>query len=244
MALLLTALGAAMALSAPLTASTITYFQTETAYFVKADNVDSAARAPPLAEANVAITGGVAVRHGSAFTVHGQETVAALFGFGVDLNAPNTTTISSPLPNGQPGAIWRGFGEPNARQQGLLDQLQSPGDTIIIPKSGISQQDLAALTAATGDEFAVFTTGGRRMVVRGGADNFGGIIDESWAAARAAEGWRFSAHTHPIPESVNPSVVMRSSEGDRAILDLFDNENSAIMGSNGAMRLFNSVGDW
>ncbi len=90
MALLLTALGAAMVLSAPLTASSITYFQTETVYFVKADNVDSAARAPPLAEANVAITGGVAVRHGSAFAVHGQETVAALVGFGVDLNAPNT----------------------------------------------------------------------------------------------------------------------------------------------------------
>jgi len=242
--MLLSVFGANMAFALPVAVSDITYFQTENMLLTQSQDVGFAARAPPLAAPNVTITGDVTVMQGSAFALHGQETTAALFGFGVDLNAPNTTTISSPLPNGQPGAIWRGFGEPNARQQGLLDQLQSPGDTIIIPKSGISQQDLAALTAATGDEFAVFTTGGRRMVVRGGADNFGGIIDESWAAARAAEGWRFSAHTHPIPESVNPSVVMRSSEGDRAILDLFDNENSAIMGSNGAMRLFNSVGDW
>lgn len=159
-------------------------------------------------------------------------------------SAKAVQTISSPLPNGQPGAIWRGFGQPNARQQNLLDRLQAPGDTIVVTKGQISQKDLAALTAATGDEFAVFTTGGRRMIVRGGADNFGGIIDENWASARAAEGWRFSAHTHPIPDNVNPGVVMRSSEGDRAILDLFDNENSAIMGSNGARSLFDREGDW
>jgi hypothetical protein len=156
--------------------------------------------------------------------------------------APNRT-ISSPLPDGQPGAIYKGFGDLSKRQKGLLDQLGNPGDTIIIPKHGISQQDLAALTAKTRDEFAVFTTGGRRMVVRGGSNSFDGIIDESWARARAAEGWRFSAHTHPVPQGVDPGAVLRSSGGDQAILRLFPNNRSAILNSTGGRSLFTPNGD-
>jgi hypothetical protein len=39
---------------------------------------------------NVAVTGGVTSMQVGAFAVRGQETVAALCGFGGDLNATNT----------------------------------------------------------------------------------------------------------------------------------------------------------
>ena len=60
---------------------------TETTQFAQTDDVGFAARAPPFAAANVGVTGGVTVMQGSAFALHGQETVAVLFGFSVDFFA-------------------------------------------------------------------------------------------------------------------------------------------------------------
>lgn len=82
-----------MAFAAPMATSEITYFQTETTYFVQAADVGFAARAPPLAVSNIAGAGGVTVMHGGAFTLHGQETVAALFGFSVDSTVTNTGPV-------------------------------------------------------------------------------------------------------------------------------------------------------
>ena len=79
-----------MAFAMPMMASEIIYSQTETTPIAEGDDVGFAARAPPLAVPNVAATGSVTVTQGSAFALHEQETVAALFGFGVDLNATNT----------------------------------------------------------------------------------------------------------------------------------------------------------
>lgn len=152
-------------------------------------------------------------------------------------------TIRTPLPTGEPGAIYKGFADLSRRQKGLLGELSNAGDSIIISKRSVSQKDIAALTAKTGDEFAVFTLGSRRMLVRGNSSGFDGIIDETWATARAAEGWRFSAHTHPIPDGVNPSTVLRSSVGDRGILELFPNNRSAILNSEGGRVLFTPTAD-
>jgi len=77
-AMLFSALVASMVFAVPLMASDITYLQAETTHFTPADDVGFAARAPPLAAANVAVTGGVTVMQGSAFALHGQETVVAL----------------------------------------------------------------------------------------------------------------------------------------------------------------------
>jgi len=56
-------------------------------------NLAFTVRATPLTGQNVEITGGVTVMQGSAVALHGQETVAALFGFGIDLVAPNRGVI-------------------------------------------------------------------------------------------------------------------------------------------------------
>jgi hypothetical protein len=47
----------------------------------------------------------------------------------------------------------------------------------------------------TGDEFAMFTTGGRRMIMRGSPDTV--PVTPAQAEALSAQGWRWSAHTHP-----------------------------------------------
>ena len=77
--------------SVPMTASAISFSQTEKTLSTQAANVGFAARAPPSAVPNVAITGGVTVMQGGAFSLHGQKTGAALFGFNGDFDAPNRT---------------------------------------------------------------------------------------------------------------------------------------------------------
>lgn len=152
-------------------------------------------------------------------------------------------TISSNLATGRPSAIYSGFGDLSKRQSRLLSTLRAPGNSIVVNKGGVSHRDLAALTAKTGDEFAVFTTGGRRLVVRGTSRGFHGAIDEKWAIEKAKQGWRFSAHTHPIPRGVRSDAVLFSSDGDKKILRLFPNETSAIINSKGDYLIFDAGGD-
>ena len=89
--MLFSVLGAGMAFAVPMNTSEISFYQAENTLLTQAADAGFTARAPPMAVSNVAVTGGVTSMQGSAFTVHGQETVAALFGFGDDLNATNRT---------------------------------------------------------------------------------------------------------------------------------------------------------
>ncbi|MDH3976669.1 MAG: hypothetical protein OEV42_20590, partial [Deltaproteobacteria bacterium] len=151
-------------------------------------------------------------------------------------------TISSSI-DGTPSAIYRGIANLSKHQKNILSQLGSPGERIIVKKRSITQKDLAAFTAATGDEFAMFTLSGQRMIIRGKPQGFQGIINEDWAKQMAAKGWRFSAHTHPIPQDVSPNQVLRASTGDKEIMQLFNNEQSAILNPLGGRSLFTEKGD-
>lgn len=151
-------------------------------------------------------------------------------------------TISAAI-RGNPRAIYRGFGELSSGQRQLLAQLEGPGSRALVRKGAVTQRDLAALTVATGDEFAVFTTGGRRLVIRGGPDGFHGIIDGQWAASMRAQGWRFSAHTYPVYEGAPTHNFLRSSPGDREIIRIFGQDRSAILNSVGERQNFGPNGD-
>jgi len=89
--MLFSALGASMAFAFPTTTSEISFHQTEKAIWADVTDVGFAAPAPPVNGQNVAITGGVTGLQCSAFALHGQETVAALFGFDASFDATNTT---------------------------------------------------------------------------------------------------------------------------------------------------------
>lgn len=144
------------------------------------------------------------------------------------------STIATPGTNLR--AIAAGVQELNPAQAAVLGQLEGFGSRVIIPKASFGQTDLAALSAATGDEFAMFTAGGRRLIARGDAQGIPiGIADGS-AQELAAQGWRWSSHVHP-------DGVLRSSSGDRAVLGVFSNSRSAVLDPYGGRGLFSSKGD-
>ena len=89
LAILFSVLGAKMAFAVPLDASEIISPQTEITHFAQRDDVGFATRATPLAVPDVAVTGGSTAMHGSVCSLHGHETVAALFGFDEDYIATN-----------------------------------------------------------------------------------------------------------------------------------------------------------
>jgi hypothetical protein len=145
-------------------------------------------------------------------------------------------TISSNPATGNPAAIARGMGSLNARQVAALEQLPHFGSKVILGKN-FGQGDLAALTAATGDEFAMFTTGGRRLVFRGDYESV--PVTPGMAADLAGQGWRWSAHTHPGFDT----NVLRSSSGDQAVLSAMGGSQSAIFNSLGQRGIFTPAGD-
>lgn len=133
-------------------------------------------------------------------------------------------------------AIAAGAAELNSKQAAVLAELEGFGSRTVIPKKGFGQNDLAALSAATGDEFAMFSTGGRRLIIRGDATGVPiGTADGS-AQALAAQGWRWSSHVHP-------DGSLMSSIGDRIVLSVFPNVRSTVLDPFGGRGLFNSNGD-
>jgi len=79
-----------------------------------------------------------------------------------------------------------------ARRQEILDQLPDALSRMTLHKKQVNVTDLAHLTAATGDEFALFTRGSQRLVVRGDAN--GVPLTVSQLEKLHQQGYRFSAH--------------------------------------------------
>lgn len=133
---------------------------------------------------------------------------------------------------GNPNAILIFDVELNSRQEKLLKLLPEYDSRAIVPKDSVNMADLSALTAKTGDEFAMFTKGNERMVVRG---NTGGVnIDVEQAKRLNTEGYRWSGHTHP-GTGINTTIP---SSGDKEILNCFDQEQGVIYDSKGSFRTF------
>ena len=93
-------------------------------------------------------------------------------------------------------------------------------------------KDLVVLTAKTGDEFAMFTRGSQRMVVRGNATIVN--INDRVAQNLHNAGFRWSGHTHP---GVGMNVKF-ASEGDVYILKQFHQAQSVILDSLGNFSIF------
>ena len=133
---------------------------------------------------------------------------------------------------GKPNAILH-FDRPlNNRQQKLLNMLDSYDSRTKVKKKDVNMSDLSALTAVTGDEFAMFTKEQERLIVRGSATHVN--ITEEIAAGLNKQGYRWSGHTHPG----NGANVKLPSEGDISILRKFDHENSVIYDWSGKYEKF------
>ncbi len=133
---------------------------------------------------------------------------------------------------GNPNAMTH-FDRPlNNRQQRLMDQLPEFDSRTTVRKQNVNLRDISALTAKTGDEFALFTRRGERMVVRGNGHLTN--IDTEAARQMAADGWRWSGHTHP-GSGINAKMP---SPGDYAVLKAFKQEYSVILDSSGKYAIF------
>lgn len=133
---------------------------------------------------------------------------------------------------GNPSAITHFGVELNTRQTNLLNRLNAYDSSIVVGKKDVNLNDLAALTAKTGDEFAMFTRGSQRLVIRGGHNNIN--INGTRAQELLSAGYRWSGHTHP-GEGFN---VKLPSEGDLYILDKFNQSQSVIYDSYGLFNVF------
>jgi hypothetical protein len=151
------------------------------------------------------------------------------------LLAAEGATISAR--NIHPIEVAYGFGPLGRNQRAVLDALPEFGSETIVRKGTFNMRDLAALTAETGDEFAMFTTGGRRLIVRGGPRSVPITVER--AGELSAQGFRWSGHTHPGPTP----AVLPSSVGDRAVLEAFGHGRSQIRNSIGERRVFTIQGD-
>lgn len=155
----------------------------------------------------------------------------------IRIRPPQALTIRSPIEQrhtgkGVPGAIIH-IGRPlNNRQKTLLDRLPKTGSRVVVRKKDVSMKDLSALTASTGNEFAMFTKGGERLIVRGNAYRTPIGIKE--AKELREEGYRWSGHTHP---GIDHNCLQASS-GDIGVLNVFGQEFSVIYNSIGAYQVF------
>ena len=155
------------------------------------------------------------------------------------VDKPTIARIKSPIEQrnsgkGNPNAILH-FDRPlNRRQTALLDALPSFDSRTTVKKRDANMRDLAALTAQTGCEYAMFTRKGERLIVRG--NGYMTNIDVETARKMAEDGWRWSGHTHPGTD-VNVRIA---SSGDVEILKAFGQEYSLICDAAGKFEIFGS----
>ena len=140
--------------------------------------------------------------------------------------------INNPIEQGHPADVAFGAMELSQRQQAILDKLPGYGSQAVVRKRDVSMLDLAALTAKTGDEFAMFTRKGNRLIVRGDASQV--PLFRSGALELNAQGYKWSGHTHPGFDA--KSLVV--SNGDRKILGCFAQDNSVLYNAAGRYVVF------
>jgi hypothetical protein len=137
-------------------------------------------------------------------------------------------------------AIYYGFAELSKRQLNLLNQVPYALSNTKCHKSKIKVSDLAALTAKTGDEFALFTRGSQRLLIRG--ESFGVPLTEKVLLSLKKQGYKWSAHSHP---GTSDNVLDASGKpGDRLVLELFEQKRSLIVNSSGRRNVFDSNNNW
>lgn len=88
-AVLLTAVSAAAMPMMPTASDHAEFFPLQQTVTAEHTDVHFAARGPPPAAANVAITGAVVAEYGNGIIMHGHEIHVVSLGFGADFDAPN-----------------------------------------------------------------------------------------------------------------------------------------------------------
>ena len=117
----------------------------------------------------------------------------------------------------------------------MLELLPDFNSAATVHKKSVNMVDLSALTAETGAEYALFTRGAERLIIRGSERMVD--IDVEKARELAKQGYRWSGHTHPGGND----WFLCPSEGDTIILAEFDQPKSVIYNSFGDKEPFNNT---
>lgn len=133
---------------------------------------------------------------------------------------------------GNPNAILHAGRPLNNRQKELLEKLPDYDSRVIVPKKSVNMADLAALTAVTNAEYAMFTKGNKRLIIRGSHADVN--IDGNAANELVNKGYKWSGHTHPGTNN----NCLQASKGDYDVLRCFRQEKSVVYNSKGKYQVF------
>lgn len=155
-------------------------------------------------------------------------------------NSGGIIKIASPIssrkhPTGKPEGIELFGDNLNSRQLRLLNSLKKYDSKTEVHKKSVSMRDLSALTAHENVEFAMFTKGNKRLIIRGDLNSVN--VDIEKAKEIAAKGYKWSGHTHPG----STEAVLLPSGDDRNILKCFKQKNSVTYNSVGKHYVFGDV---
>lgn len=146
----------------------------------------------------------------------------------------NSPVNSRNTAKGRPSAVLQYNVELNKRQENLLSRLTEYDSRVTVRKADVSLNDLSALTAKTGVEYALFTKGGERLIIRGSSTKVN--IDIAKAKELAYNGYRWSGHTHPGSDE----NTLIASGGDYEVLKAFGQKTSVIYNSLGRYMCFST----
>lgn len=123
-------------------------------------------------------------------------------------------------------------------QKKLLEQVPEVGNWTKLRKKQVSVKDLAALTASTGHEFAVFTGKSSKILIHGTSKSWH-IPHDAWEVIKSNQ-YEWTAHSHPTMTKITVSPE------DRETLKLFTwQEKSTIIDLKGNTKEFTaSTQDW
>lgn len=99
------------------------------------------------------------------------------------------------------------------RHKRMLEMTSEPLSWAQFKSKSVHIRDIAALTAATGDEYAIFQRGGKKILLRGKGSIW--RIPQELQKKILDEQWSWDSHSHPI------MGVPYSSSEDRRTLRLF-----------------------
>jgi len=113
-----------------------------------------------------------------------------------------------------------------------LDMLPEYDSSATVDKKDVNMKDLSALTAVTGVEFAMFTKGQERLIIRGNKIQVN--VDPETALQLNEQGYTWSGHTHPG----YTELCLLASDGDKLILNQFKQDTSVVYNSKGQFLTF------
>jgi hypothetical protein len=125
---------------------------------------------------------------------------------------------------GDPKGIYAGYAKLNDIQSELLASMPDDGSWLVVKEGGVNMEDLAAMTASKGVEFAIFEKGQTQLIVRGNKKNIN--VNAARMKKMANIGYEWKGHTHV-------GVNLVPSSDDLKILMLFTQEESLIYNAKG-----------